>query len=109
MTTDYHTGVMPIENLNHGRDAKGPAEKTTRTDEEILNRITEGFPERPEPGYTPEGPEELLQLHEANARIHAGRLYLTGMAPGSLPARLVKRVDQFSLKVLKSHVRRYCV
>jgi|GEM_PF-5059110 len=100
---------MPIEKPNHSRDATGPAENTIRTDEEMLNRSVRHLPEIPEPGNTPGVPGGMLQLHLDNARIHAGKLYLTGMAPGSLPARLVKRVDQFSLKVLKSYVRRYCV
>ena len=49
-----------------------------------------------------------LHLDRTTARIHAGKLFLADMTQ-DLPARFVKRIDRFALKVLKSHRRRYCL
>lgn len=102
---------MPIDNFDQGRDATGPAERTIGTDE----RTTTGGKTGDLPGMfaptdddQPGSPGLMPDLHETNARIHAGRMYLMGVAY-CLPGRLVKRIDVFALRVLRSPVGRYCV
>lgn len=43
-----------------------------------------------------------------NAAVHAGELFLAGIRP-DLPVRLVKKIDAFTLKILKDPHRRYCL
>lgn len=107
MNTIHLKGLMPIENFDHDRDATGPAENAIGTKEENMNRSIWDIPVSPEPDNR-EDPVWMPRLDWGNTRIHAGKLYLAGLAH-DLPARLVKRIDRFALKVLRSPVRRYCV
>jgi hypothetical protein len=109
MNTSYHKEVMSIDKPNSSRDATGPAKETIGTAEEYMNGSLWDIPEISGTGDGSNNMGWTRPLGKASAHIHAGKLYLTGVARGSLPTRLVKRIDQFSLKVLKSHVRRYCV
>lgn len=110
MNTIHQKGLMPIENFDHGRDATGPAENTIRNDSGTTRHNARDFPDtsRLRPGDEPEEPDWTLHLAQGNARIHAGKLYLADLAH-ALPVRLVKRIDQFALKVLRSPARRYFV
>lgn len=110
MNTSYQKEVMSIDKPNSSRDATAPAEKTIgndsgtpRSDMRYLPDILSSeFDDEPdEPGW-------ILHLDRGNARIHAGKLYLADLAR-NLPARFVKRIDVFALRVLRSPVGRYCL
>jgi hypothetical protein len=110
MNTSHLKEVMSIDKPNSGRDTTGPAEisignasgTTSRNMRYHTDIVWSGT------GDEPEEPAWVLHLDRGNARIHAGKLYLADLAR-NLPARFVKRIDQFALRVLKSPVGRYCL
>jgi len=61
--------------------------------------------------YSEPGPRGKTAMRRAlcmNAAVHAGELFLAGIRP-DLPVRLVKKIDAFTLKILKDPHRRYCL
>jgi hypothetical protein len=92
-------------NGNHGRDATCPAENDSKR--ENATRSGAGiFKSRTGGRYG--GTEVVLQVLCERVPIHAGIFFLAGIRP-CLPGRLVKRIDQFAMKISRHSLRRYCL
>jgi hypothetical protein len=94
-----------MESENHGRDATCPAENGSKREKAACSG-SGIFESRA--GGRHRGTEVILQVLCEKVPIHAGIFFLAGIRP-CLPGRLVKRIDQFAMKISRHSLRRYCL